>query len=73
MKKLLLLVSVMVMLAGCVVYPGYDGDYDSYNYGYPYVYGGPSVNLYYSHSYGGRGYYNGGYGYHQGGHGGWHR
>jgi hypothetical protein len=71
MKRLLLLVGIMLLLTGCVVYPGYDGYYDSGNYGYPYVYGGPSFSFSYSHPYGGHGYYHGGY-YH-GGHGGWHR
>ncbi|RQW90072.1 MAG: hypothetical protein EHM79_01550 [Geobacter sp.] len=68
MKKLLLLITVMVLLSGCVVYPGY---YDSGYYGYPYGYVGPNINLHYGF-YGGRGHY-GGFSHHHGGHGGWHR
>jgi hypothetical protein len=85
MKKLLLLISVAVLLGGCVVYPGYYGYDDSYYYGFPYGYAGPNINLYYSghyrsghygwpgYYYGGSGYRYGGGGYHHGGHGGWHR
>jgi hypothetical protein len=50
MKKLLYLalVAVMVTASGCIVYPGYDGYYDSGYYGGSYGYAGPNVNLYYS-------------------------
>ena len=86
MKKLLLLITVALLLGGCVAYPGY---YDSGYYGSPYGYVGPNINLY-TGFYGGTGYY-GGYGYYcryghyggsghyrgsghyNGGHGGWHR
>ena len=57
MKNVFLLLLVTALLGGCVVYPGYYGDYDSgyyYNgyYGYPYGYAGPNINLFYSGHYG---------------------
>jgi len=64
MKKLLL-VLIALLLSGCVVYPGYDYGYNDsgyypYGYGsYPYVYGGPSVSLFFSDSHGGHGFHHG--------------
>jgi hypothetical protein len=72
MIKLLLLLTVAVMLSGCVVYPGYYGHYTSDNYGFPYGYAGPNINFHYTGVYGGRGHH-GGYGHHHGGYRGWHR
>jgi hypothetical protein len=72
MKKLLFLLTVTVMLSGCVVYPGYYGHYTSDNYGFPYGYAGPNINFHYTGVYGGRGHH-GGYGHHHGGYRGWHR
>ena len=62
MKKLLLLISFALMMSGCVVYPGYDGYYDTGPgyYSYPYGYVSPSVNF----------YFHGGHGFHHGWHGG---
>ena len=62
MKKLLLLISVTLMLTGCVVYPGYDYGYNYPDYGpYPYGYVGPSVNLSISSFHGGHGFHGGGH------------
>ena len=77
MKKLFLLLLVTALLGGCVVYPGYYGDYDSgyYDngyYGYPYGYAGPNINLFYSGHYGWSGHH-GRSGHHHRGHGGWYR
>ncbi|MDD2335558.1 MAG: hypothetical protein PHD01_03175 [Geobacteraceae bacterium] len=73
MKKLLLLITVTVMLGGCVVYPGDYGYYNSEYYGFPFGYAGPNINFYYSGHYGWPGYYRGGPVHFHGGHGGWHR
>lgn len=60
MKKLLL-VFVLIMLAGCVAFPGYDDGY-YYPYGtYPYGYVGSNVNLFVSN-------FNGRHHFHDGGH-----
>ena len=61
MKKLLLLVTAIIMIGGCVYYPGDYGYYDSNYYPYPYAYTRPYINLNYSHIYGGRDYYYGGW------------
>jgi hypothetical protein len=63
MKKLLLLVTIALLLSGCVIYPGYyDGYYDSGYYGSGY-YGayGPNVNVLFSDFHGGHGSHHGGF------------
>ncbi len=71
MKKLLLLLTLALLLGGCVVYPDYYGGYGYYGYNtgyypypyaypYPYVYG-PSVDLYFGGGHGGRGFHHGGW------------
>jgi hypothetical protein len=68
MKKLLLLISVTLMLTGCVAYPVYDSGYYPDSGPYPYGYVAPSVSLSFSSFHGGHG---GGYGHGGGrGHGG---
>ena len=80
MKKLLFLISLMIMLSGCVAIPAYDDGYSYPDYGpYSYGYVGPNVNLFVSDFHGGHGFHHGGRGFHGGGHwggghriGGWH-
>jgi hypothetical protein len=60
MKKLLLIILFALMMTGCIVYPGYDGYYDSGYSSYPYGYVSPNVNF----------YFHGGHGFHHRGHGG---
>ncbi len=70
MKKLLLLLTIMVILGGCAVYPDSYGYYDSDYDAYPYGYSGPNVYLYYSHINRGYDHYYGHHGYPNGY--GWH-
>ncbi len=71
MKKLLLLVAIILMLGGCVAYPGYyDYGYDDgyygpyyypYYYPYPYGYVAPNVFIGFDGFHGGRGFHHGGF------------
>ena len=74
--KRLLLISVALMMTGCVAVPVYEsGYYYPYYYGpYPYGYPGPEVNVFVSGFHGrhffhdsGRGFHDGGGGFHGGG------
>jgi hypothetical protein len=68
MKKLLLLISVTLILTGCVAVPVYDSGYNP-DYGpYPYGYVAPSVSFSFSNFHGGGGH-DGGHGFRGGGHG----
>jgi hypothetical protein len=68
--KRLLLISVALMLAGCVAYPVYNDGYYYPDYGpYPYGYVGPNVSLYVSNFHGGHGFHGGSHGFHGGSHG----
>ena len=65
MKKLLVLVLVSLMLAGCVAVPVYDSGYYSYYpypyyRPYPYAYWGPEVSVFFGPS------FHGGHGHHGG-------
>jgi hypothetical protein len=68
--KILLLIFVALMLAGCVAFPVYDDGYSYPDYGpYPYGYAGPNVSLFVSSFHGGgHGFHGGGHGFHGGGH-----
>jgi len=72
MKKLLLLISVTLLLTGCVAYPVYDSGYYPDSGPYPYGYVAPSVNLFVNggHEFhgGDHGFNGGGHGFHGGGH-----
>jgi hypothetical protein len=71
MKRLLLLISVTLMLTGCVAVPVYDSGYYPDYGAYPYGYVAPSVSFSFSSFHGGGGHdggHDGGYG-HGGGHG----
>ena len=68
MKRFLMLISVSLMLTGCVAYPAYDSGYDYPGYG-PYGYVSPDVNFFVSGFHGGHGFHGGGHGFHGGGHG----
>ena len=75
MKKLLFLITVSLLLTGCVVWPAYDDGYGySGYYGYsdyyglyPYGFVSPEVNFFISGSHG-HGFHGGGHGFHEGGH-----
>jgi len=68
MKKMLLLISLLTMLSGCIAVPVYDTGYNYPYYGsYPYGYVGPNVDLFLSGGYYGHGYHHGG-GHWGGGH-----
>jgi hypothetical protein len=72
MKKLLFLISVTLMLTGCVAYPVYDSGYYPDSGPYPYGYVAPNVNLFVNggHEFhgGDHGFNGGGHGFHGGGH-----
>jgi len=70
MIRLLMLISVSLMLAGCVAYPAYDSGYGGYDYpGYgPYGYVSPNVNVFFSSSHGRHGFHGEGHGFHGEGH-----
>jgi hypothetical protein len=69
MKRVLILISVSLMLTGCVAYPVYDSGYYPTYGSYPYGYVGPSVSLSFSSFHGGHGFHKGGHGFRGGGHG----
>jgi len=72
MKKRLFLISVLLLLTGCVAVPVYDSGYyyPDYYGSYPYGYVSPGVNVFVSgRYYGGHGFYGGRHGFHGGGHG----
>jgi hypothetical protein len=73
MKRLLMLIAVSLMLAGCVAFPAYDSGYDYSGYdnpGYgPYGYASPNVNLFVSGFHGGHGFRGEGHDFQGGGHG----
>jgi len=69
MKRILLLISVSLMLTGCVAYPVYDSGYYPTYGSYPYGYVSPSVSLSFSSFHGGHRFHGGGHGFHGGGHG----
>ena len=67
MKKLLLVLSAAIIVAGCVAYPAYDGRYYYPYYGYyPYGYGEPGIGVFISGAHE-RYYFHGGDHYFYGG------
>jgi hypothetical protein len=67
MKKLLL-ISIGLLMAGCVVVPVSDYGYYYPNYvPYPYSFAGPEVNFFFPGFHGGHSFRGGGHGFHGGG------
>lgn len=59
MKKLLILIIVSQILAGCIAVPVYDSGYYPYNGPYHYYYTGPGVSVFVPGFYGGYRFHGG--------------